>query len=334
MQLIRDNPGSQVLRSSVVTIGNFDGLHLGHQALIERCKILAKTSPANTHSANTISSGERRPVVVVTFEPLPIAWFRPDAAPARLMSARQKLEALHRQSVDLVWMMRFNRSLAEMSADDFVQSVLLDVLGATDVVVGADFHYGKSRQGNTESLRMAGEQLGFGLHTVETIEVDGKRASSSEVRRCLAMGELQQAEKLLGGAFRTQGRVIRGRQLGRKLGFPTANMPLAVSPSPLEGIFAVRVRSLCGVDKGWRNGVANLGTRPAVGGEGFLVEVHLIDFDADLYGQRLEVEYIKKLRDEEHFEDIDDLVMQMREDERLARGAFLDWQQNKDKYGL
>ena len=295
-----------MLQSSVVTIGNFDGLHLGHQALIQRCRLLADNG----------SGGSDRPIAVLTFEPLPGAWFRPDAAPARLMSTRQKLSYLDNEGIELVWMMRFNRALADMSADNFVRSVLVDVLGAGDVVIGEDFHFGKARQGDASSLRQAGEQQGFGLHTVATVEVEGKRASSTSVRECLEAGDFLQASRLLGRPFRTQGRVIRGRQLGRKLGYPTANMPLAASPSPLKGIFAVRARW---GDSGWREGVANLGTRPAVGGKDFLVEVHLFDFNGDLYGQRMEVEYVKKLRNEEHFEDIDDLVRQMREDERLAR---------------
>jgi len=300
-----------MLQSPVVTIGNFDGLHFGHRALIQRCRILAEEQ----------SNVPARPIAVVTFEPLPAAWFRPEEAPARLMSVRQKLTYLDNESIDLVWMMRFNQALAGMSAETFVQSVLVDVLDAAYVVVGEDFQYGKARQGDTGSLRQAGKNHGFELSTVATIEVDGKRASSSSIRECLAAGELSQAARLLGRPYRTQGRVIRGRQLGRKLGYPTANMPLSVSPSPLNGIFAVRARW---GDSGWRDGVANLGTRPAVGGAGFLVEVHLFDFDGDLYGQNMEVEYVKKLRNEEHFEDIDDLVRQMREDERLARECLRD----------
>jgi len=311
MQLIRDNPGRQMLQSPVVTIGNFDGLHLGHQALIQRCRLLADTK----------SNDEARPIALVTFEPLPAAWFRPDDAPARLMSVRQKLTYLGNEGIDLVWMMRFNQSLAAMSAEKFVQSVLVDVLDAAYVVVGEDFHYGKARKGNTDTLRQAGEKFGFGLNTVAMIDVDGKRASSTNIRECLLAGELQEVSRLLGRPYRTQGRVIHGRQLGRKLGYPTANMPLAASPSPLNGIFAVRARW---GESGWRNGVANLGTRPAVGGEGFLVEVHLLDFDGDLYGRQMEVEYVKKLRDEEHFKDLDDLIRQMREDERLAREYLRD----------
>jgi len=167
-----------MLQSPVVTIGNFDGLHFGHQALIQRCRILAEEQ----------SNVPARPIVVVTFEPLPAAWFRPDSAPARLMSVRQKLAYLDNEGIDLVWMMRFNQALAGMSAETFIQSVLVDVLDAGDVVVGEDFHYGKARQGNTESLRQAGEKYGFELNTVATIEVDGKRASSSSIRECLAAG--------------------------------------------------------------------------------------------------------------------------------------------------
>jgi len=252
-----------MLQSSVVTIGNFDGFHLGHQALIRRCRMLA--DPGKTDTG--------RPIAVVTFEPLPGAWFRPNAPPARLMSVRQKLTYLEHEGIDLVWMMRFNQALARMNAADFIQSVLVDVLNPGDVVVGEDFHYGEARQGNTDSLRCAGEAHGFGVSSVATINVNGRRASSSGVRACLAVGDMLQASRLLGRSYRIQGRVIRGRQLGRKLGYPTANMPLAVSPCPLKGIFAVRARWVKseGGESGWHDGVANLGTRPAVDGKGFLV---------------------------------------------------------------
>jgi len=301
MQIIRDNPGRQLLQSSVVTIGNFDGLHLGHQLLIRRCKSLADG---------------KRPIAVVTFEPLPQTWFRPDVAPARLISVRQKLDYLANEGIDLVWMMRFNQDLAAMSAEGFVQAVLVEILAANDVVIGEDFHYGKNQQGDTDSLRQSGEKLGFKLSTVPMLDVDGQRVSSTVIRDCLASGDLEQAKYLLGRRFSMAGRVIRGRQLGRQLGYPTANIRLAASPSPLMGVFAIRARW---GGSGWRDGVANLGTRPAVGGEGFLVEAHLFDFSGNLYGQRLELEFVKKLRDEAHFEDIDDLVVQMREDERQAR---------------
>lgn len=301
MRVIRDNPGRQLLRSSVVTIGNFDGLHLGHQALIRLCKSLA---------------GDRHSTAVVTFEPLPQAWFRPDTAPARLMSVRQKLDFLSAEAIDLVWMMRFNRALAGMDAESFVQSVLVNTLAVKNVVVGEDFRYGKRRLGDIESLRRSGALLGFGVHAVPMVDIGACRASSSNIREALACGDLGQAKRLLGRPYSMSGRVIKGRQLGRQLGYPTANIRLATEPSPIKGVFAIRARWGNG---GWHDGVANLGTRPAVGGEGFLIEAHLFDFKGDLYGQKLEVEFVKKLRDEAHFEDIDDLVVQMREDERQAR---------------
>jgi len=301
MQVIRDNPGRQMLKSSVVTIGNFDGLHLGHQALIQLGKSLAKN---------------RHPMAVVSFEPLPQAWFRPDGAPARLMSVRQKLEFLADAGMDLVWLMRFNQALASMDAQTFVQSVLIETLAAQHVVVGEDFHYGKARKGDIESLARSGEEAGFKVHAVPMIDLDGCRISSSNIRKYLACGEFSKAKALLGRSYSMSGRVVKGRQLGRQFGYPTANIRLSTKPSPLNGVFVIRVRW---DESGWHDGVANLGTRPAVGGEGFLVEAHLFDFEGDLYGQRLEIEFVKKLRDETHFEVIDDLVVQMREDERQAR---------------
>jgi len=309
MRVIRNSPGQQLLKSSVVTIGNFDGLHIGHQVLLD--------------TAFRLADG-KRPVAVVTFEPLPQTWFCPQAAPARLMSVSQKIQCLDAQGVDLVWLMRFNQQLASMTADEFVQQVLVNALGATDVVVGDDFHYGKKRQGDITTLGIAGDESGFRLNVVKAVESDGARVSSSAIRAALADGNMQQAETGLGRSFRTQGRVIRGQQLGRTLGYPTANMKLAAAPSPVQGVFAVRAR-ICGAendginDQNWHDGVASLGTRPAVAGDEFLIEVHLFDFAGDLYGRRMEVEYIEKLRDEAHFTELDDLVAQMREDEQLAR---------------
>lgn len=315
MRVIRDKSDQQLLESSVVTIGNFDGFHIGHQALLDKASTLA---------------GGKRPVVVVTFEPLPQAWFRPEEAPARLMSVRQKLSYLAEKGVALVWLMRFNQQLAAMGPDEFVQRVLVEALDADDVVVGDDFRYGTRRQGDTGTLESAGEHYGFELSVVSAVEIEAVRVSSSVIRQSLAEGKLTEAEKFLGRPFRTQGRVIKGQQLGRTLGYPTANMTLAATPSPIQGVFAVRARLCDGVivdgdrvDSDWHDGVASLGTRPAVNGDGFIIEVHLFDFDGDLYGCRMEVEYIEKLRDELHFIELDGLVAQMRQDERLARAILL-----------
>jgi riboflavin kinase/FMN adenylyltransferase len=312
MQVIRDNPGKQLLRSSVVMIGNFDGVHLGHQSLISHCKSLA---------------GEQRPVAVVTFEPLPKAWFGLDRAPPRLTPMRQKVEFLAGQGVDLVWLMRFNQALAEMRPEDFVRTVLVETLAAGEVVVGEDFRYGRAREGDIVSLRAAGKERGFGVTIMPMVEIGGQVVSSSLIRDCLASGDLDAARRYLGRPYRMAGRVIRGRQLGRKLGYPTANMRLSSPPSPLGGVFAIRARWDGGE---WRDGVANLGTRPAVGGEEFLVEAHLFDFHGDLYGRMLELEFARKLRDETHFQKIDDLIAQMREDERQARQCLAAEQNRKE----
>ena len=215
--------------------------------------------------------------------------------------------------------MRFNQALASMSAEDFVQSILVDTLDAGEVVVGEDFKYGSRRLGDIETLRQAGHKLGFGLNAMPMLEVDGQLASSTAIRSHLASGKLDQAAHLLGRPYRMTGKVIRGKQLGRKLGYPTANIRLATLPSPLHGVFAIRARAGNGA---WKEGVANLGTRPAVGGEGFLVEVHLFDYSDDLYGHRLDIEFVEKLRDEAHYENIDDLIAQMGEDERQARNCL------------
>lgn len=320
MRIIRDKPDQQLLNSSVVTIGNFDGFHTGHQVLLDKALDLA---------------AGRRPVVVVTFEPLPQAWFAPQDAPARLMSVRQKLCYLAAHGVSLVWLMRFNQTLASMGPDEFVQRILLETLDAGDVVVGDDFHYGRHRQGDAGTLKAAGKRSGFKLSVVSAVEDKAVRVSSSAIRESLAEGRLQDAERLLGRPFRTEGRVIKGQQLGRALGYPTANMKPTAIPCPIQGIFAVRVR-LCDAggdsdtynDSGstghyWHDGVASVGMRPAVDGSEFLIEVHLFDFDGDLYGRRMEVEYVEKLRNEAHFTELDDLVAQMREDERLARRILL-----------
>jgi len=238
MQVIRDNPGRPLLQSSVVMIGNFDGLHLGHQSLIEYSKDL---------------SGGQHPLAVVTFEPTPRAWFGPENAPARLMSVRQKLDFLAAENIDLVWLMRFNQVLADVSPDQFVSSVLVDTLKVEQVVVGEDFRYGRARQGDTASLRKSGEELDFGVNIVSMLEVDGQVVSSTAIRDYLEQGELGRAEQMLGRPYRMAGRVIRGRQLGRELGYPTANMRLAAKPSPLGGVFAIRAR-WDGSD--WRDGVA------------------------------------------------------------------------------
>ncbi len=308
MRLARDNSATGLSNGSVVTIGNFDGIHRGHRTLIDRCRELS-----HRH-------GE---IALVTFEPLPLAFFAPVRAPARLTSVRQKLQQFRESGIDLVWMMRFNQHLARMSARSFVQHVLVEGLSAGYVVVGDDFRFGRDRAGDTELLAALGAEFGFGVEAIPAVTDGGERISSSQLREALADGDLERTRRLLGRPFSMQGRVFRGAQLGRTLGYPTANMKLAVEPSPLAGVFAVQARVLSGPGKtGWLDAVASLGTRPVVGGKDFLVEVHFFDFDADLYGRRLEVRFIRKLRDEANFANLDALVVQMKKDEAQARAVL------------
>ncbi|MEE4294784.1 MAG: bifunctional riboflavin kinase/FAD synthetase [Xanthomonadales bacterium] len=305
MRLIRNRPGPNGNRhlpgGSVVTIGNFDGLHLGHHALLHQCRELA--------------SPERK-VAVVTFEPLPIAYFSPQKAPARLTTVHGKLAILRSLGVDLTWMMRFDEVFAALSARAFAEQVLVRGLGAEAVVVGHDFHFGRGREGNADTLRALGDEFGFEEYIVPPVVRDGQRVSSSGVRGCLSAGDFAGAARLLGRPFRMDGHVVYGQALGRKLGYPTANLRIRSEPSPLTGVLATWAR----VDGGpWLPGVSNLGRRPAVGGGDPLLEVHFFDFDEDIYGKRLEVQFVAKLREEEHFDCLEWLVVQMKKDESAAR---------------
>lgn len=302
MRVISDNKKQHISDSSVVTIGNFDGVHCGHQALIARCRELA---------------GAGTEVAVITFEPLPQAWFRPQQAPARITGPQQKLRLLEDAGVDLVWMMRFNQALAEQTATEFVENVICHSLQAKTAVVGQDFRFGKSREGDLALLTQLGHEFGFTVEGMADVGLDGQRVSSSAVRAALAAGKFRQVARLLGREFTIEGEVIRGQKLGHGLGYPTANIRPETLPCPLHGVFAVRSRRLG--ETHWQDGVANLGNRPAVGGGEFLVEVHIFDFDGDLYGQVLEVAFVGKIRDEQDFEHIDDLKARMIIDEKRAR---------------
>jgi riboflavin kinase/FMN adenylyltransferase len=288
----------------VVAIGNFDGLHLGHRALVRRCR-------------EELSAGDR--VAVLTFEPLPQAFFRPEQAPPRLSTVYQKLSLLAQSGVDLVWLMRFDTELAALSAAQFVQQALVERLNASCVVVGEDFRFGRGREGDTGVLFEMGQEHGFRVATVAAVEMGGERISSSGIRHRLATGDFKTAEQWLGRPFRMEGHVVRGARLGRKLGFPTANLKIRARPSPLQGVFAVFARTRGGR---WLPAVSNLGWRPVVDGKEPLLEVHFFDFEQDLYGQRLEVQFVAKLRDELDFDTLDELVEQMNEDAKQARACL------------
>ena len=292
-------------RGCAVTIGNFDGVHLGHQAVLRRLKEGARAL--------------RVPAVVMLFEPQPLEHFRPEAAPARLMRLREKLTALREQGVDRVLCVRFDARFAGLSAEAFMERVLRDRLGARLVLVGEDFRFGAGRRGDIELLRAAGPALGFAVETAPTFALDGERVSSTRVRAALAAGELETAARLLGRPYRICGRVAHGDKLGRTLGVPTANIRLLRRRAPLHGIFVVELE---GMEPRALPGVASVGTRPTVDGTTLLLEVHLLDFDRDIYGAQVAVEFRRRLRDERRFESLEALRAQMRRDIEQARDYF------------
>lgn len=288
---------------SVIAIGAFDGLHRGHQALLAQMRRRADALDCSP--------------IVVSFEPLPRAYFSREPL-ARLSSVREKLTGFAAAGMTNTLLLRFNAALAAMPAEAFVQRVLVDRLAAREVWVGNDFRFGHKREGDVALLRKLGEQGGFAACMMPAVQLDGARISASRVRMLLAAGEFSGAEPLLGRPFVIDGKVEYGKQLGRTLGYPTANIHLQRRVSPVHGIFAVRI----GLGEGecsWP-GVASLGVRPTVNEVSQpLLEVHLFDFDGDLYGQRIAVQFVAKLRDEQKFDGLDALKVQMDLDARMAR---------------
>ncbi len=285
-----------------VAIGNFDGVHLGHQA------ILAVLTQRGRES--------RVPTAVVCFEPMPKEYFAPHAAPARLMRLRDKAERIAGAGVDELRVLRFDAWLAGLDAADFIERVLVGSLGAKHVVIGDGFRFGRGRSGDVERLRHSGRAHGFAVDAVTPRLEGGLPVSSTRVREALAAGRHDEAKALLGRDFRISGRVVAGAKLGRTLGFRTANMRLHRRVPPVAGIYAVRVTG-AGLDR--HPGVASVGTRPTVGGKEWLLETHLFDYDGDLYRERLDVDFIARLRDEIRFPDLESMTAQMQEDARRAR---------------
>lgn len=292
-------------RGCVLTIGNYDGVHLGHQHMLEVLRAQA--------------GGLQLPATVLTFEPTPLEYFAGDRAPARLTRLREKLEALSLYGVDRVTVLRFDQRMRSVSAKEFIDDLLVEQLGVRQLVIGHDFRFARDREGNIDLLREAGARHGFGVTEVDAFELDGERVSSSLVRDALGRGDLARATVLLGRPYRIAGRVRRGRSLGRELGFPTANLALHRKVVPLWGVFAVRVSGR-GLDR--HPGVASLGTRPTISRGEPLLEVHLFDFDEHLYGQYLDVDFITRLRSEQRFDSIEQLVEQMHLDAAAARAAL------------
>lgn len=293
-------------RGCVATIGNFDGVHRGHQA------VLAQVAEKATKRG--------LPAVVITFEPQPQEYFAPAATPPRLTRFREKMLALDGLPVDRVLCLRFGPALAELSADAFIRRILVDGLDLRYLVVGDDFRFGRGRTGDFQLLSEAGREHGFSVAHTESFLLDGVRVSSTRIREALSCGNLSLAERLLGRPFRISGRVAHGDKRGRTIGFPTANILLKRKVSPVQGVYAVHFH---GVADEPATGVANVGTRPTVdGGTRVLLEVHLFDFARDIYGAHVQVDFLAKLRDEQRFASLDALKAQIWADANQARDFF------------
>jgi riboflavin kinase/FMN adenylyltransferase len=302
-KLFRDVAGKPLCpQGSVVCIGAFDGLHRGHQALVGRALARARALDL--------------PAVALSFEPLPREFFSRHDRPPRLLLPRAKFEGLRDLGMDRVGLLRFDARLSAMTAMQFIETILVGRLSAREVWVGPDCRFGKRRDGDLALLREAGARLGFVAGEIEPVHADGVRVSSSTLREQLAAGELDAAAAGLGRRYAIEGKVVRGRQLGRRLGYPTANIRLMGKRTALTGIYATWVH---GIGDEPHASVSSLGTRPTVFGTEPLLEAHLFDFDGDLYGKRLRVEFVAKLRDEEKFDDLPALVRQMDIDAAQAR---------------
>ena len=306
-RLFRDAEGGALCpEGSVVCIGAFDGLHLGHRALVGRAVARARELGV--------------PAVALGFEPLPREFFAKDAKPPRLMLPRAKVEGLWSLGCDRVGLLRFGARLASMSAEDFVREVLVKRLAAREVWVGPEFRFGKGRTGDIALLQAMGAEPGFAAHAIEPVHcADGERVSSTRIRAALTTGDFAHAAKLLGRPYAIGGRVVRGKQLGRTLGYPTANLRYGGKTPALRGIYATWVH---GVGDAPRPSVSSFGTRPTVDGVEPLLEAHLFDFDGDLYGRRIEVEFVAHLRDEQKFPDLPSMVAQIKRDDEQARAIL------------
>ena len=292
----------EALRGSIVALGNFDGFHLGHQAVVGR--------------AIARAFHERRPAIVATFDPHPVKFFKPDVLPFRLTTLDQREALFAHAGADAMLVFEFNGALAAMDAEDFVADVLARQIGATGVITGDDFSFGKGRTGDPALLKTLGERHGVAAEAVPQVLLDGERISSGRIREALVDGDTGTATHMLSRDYAIEGVVQRGDARGRALGYPTANMALGDYQRPKYGIYAVRVT----LDDGSEHpGVASLGVRPTFEPPQELLEAHLFGFDGDLYGRKIEVALHAFIREEKKFDSVDDLVAEMRNDEAQAR---------------
>jgi riboflavin kinase/FMN adenylyltransferase len=290
---------------TALAIGNFDGVHRGHGALLARLGEVARQAAL--------------PPAILTFEPHPREFFSPASAPARLSTLREKLELLAETGVQQAMVCRFNARFASLSAEQFISEVLVRGLRVRHLIIGDDFRFGAGRVGDFALLQVAGARHGFAVEAMGSVTVDGQRVSSSGVRAALAAGDMEQAASLLGRPYVIDGKVVHGEKIGRQLGFATANIRIRHNPLPMSGVFAVAVG---GLGDQPLPGVANLGIRPTVGGTRPLLEVHLFDFDRDIYGAHLSVRFVHKLRSEQRFPNFDALKAQIAADAAAARAYF------------
>ena len=291
---------------TALTIGNFDGVHLGHRALLARLR--------------TVSARENLLPAALTFEPHPREFFARETAPARLSTLREKLELIAEEGVALTYVCRFNSRFAALSAEEFIEHILVGSLRVKHLIVGDDFRFGAGRRGNFSLLREAGERYGFQVEAIDGVTVEGERASSSAVRNALAEGRLDGATHLLGRPYSIDGRVVHGDKMGRQLGFATANIRIKHDKPPLLGVFVAEVLGLS--DKPLQ-GVANLGFRPSAAQVARpLLEVHLFDFSADIYGRHINVRFLHKLRNEMKFPNLDALKVQIAADVAEGKAYF------------
>ncbi|GAB2180544.1 bifunctional riboflavin kinase/FAD synthetase [Denitratisoma sp. agr-D3] len=305
MRVFLGVPG-QAVSPTALTIGNFDGVHLGHQAMLRQLRARADALGV--------------PAAVLTFEPHPREVFAPELAPARLTSLREKLALLESCGVDQVYLFRFNRQQAAMTAEDFIEDVLWQRLAVRHVIIGDDFRFGRERRGDLVMLQAYGRQYGFSAEALSTVECEGLRVSSSAVREALAESDLAKAALLLGRPYAIAGRVVHGDKIGRTLGYPTANVQLKRKRVPMKGVYAVTVS---GLDKRQLAGAASIGVRPTVAqGLKPVLEVHLLDFAQDIYGAHVTVHFQHRLRDEVKFDSFDALKHQIGLDVQATQDYF------------
>ena len=290
----------------VLTIGNFDGLHLGHRTVIKK---LAERGEALG-----------LPVVIMIFEPQPLEYFLGDNAPSRLMRLREKVIEFAKLPVDNLLIVRFNRYFANCDAEQFIDDILIKKLNVKHLVIGDDFHFGKARRGNFAMLKEKGKLYGFSVEDTGSYQVAGLRISSTLIRDALGEGDLAQAEKLLGHCYSVCGRVAHGDKRGRTIGYPTANIRMFRKNTPVNGVFAVTMTGIDGLEF---EGVANVGTRPTVdGGSKVILETHLFDFDKEIYGRYVEVHFKQKIRDEMRFQSLEQLKAQIEKDVAETKKIF------------